>query len=362
VLEAGGRRRGRSTSPFLTVRAAARLRATIRPRPPPLGQLQGTTSRASAVDLQPPTSDYWQQHQQQHQVQGRGIMTAGQAGGGCEQLPPPPPPPPPLPAAGQPVLLRVKPSGHWRDRLKAEGREDVCQRVQELEVTRADTVDVVMQKLQEKWGLAVYPDMQVLALDYGNPDHTTLVELERRATVQELCDRWNDHWKASSLSRTNSKGQDVLEMLLNTRLRPSWLPGPVQRSGSYLEWCLFCLCSLAALVFTVLLVVMGIRVTTIDSWQLPPGTHGLLVGSFFGVIAAGSMVFCLCFLVPRYTEKRGVRGSNAQMDALASETWIWSFTVNGLGAWIKVLVLELGLAWLKFSQLFALTYVRALHR
>ena len=45
-------------------------------------------------------------------------------------------------------------------------------------------------------------------------------------------------------------------MLLNTRLRPPWLPGPVQRSGSYLEWCLFCLCSLAALVFTVLLVVM----------------------------------------------------------------------------------------------------------
>jgi hypothetical protein len=67
------------------------------------------------------------------------------------------------------------------------------------------------------------------------------------------------------------------------------------------------------------------------------------------------MVCFIARLVPRYTGKRGITGNQKQIDKLARETWIWSFTLNGQGAKIKVLI-GLWLAGIKFSQLFTLTY------
>jgi hypothetical protein len=130
--------------------------------------------------------------------------------------------------------------------------------------------------------------------------------------------------------------------------------GCIGGHGSCIEWTCFFFFGSLGVIFIGCLLAMGVAVALVPE-EVEEVQHYLFVGSFMGVWAACSMVCFIARLVPRYTGKRGITGNQKQIDKLARETWIWSFTLNGQGAKIKVLI-GLWLAGIKFSQLFTLTY------
>eukprot|EP01044_Picomonas_judraskeda_P028009 COSAG03_NODE_9129_length_744_cov_0.875969_1_plen_200_part_10 len=185
------------------------------------------------------------------------------------------------------------------------------------------------------------PDTIELWLDWqGNRE-----KLGSRTTGEELCAKWRV--KGGSQSTPITLSMDVYPGCLGVG------------SGTCLEWSFLLGCSCLSLVFCGLLAVTGTMIFTpgvrdnLESWE-----HFAFLASFFGVLATCSVVFCIWFLLPRYTERRGPRGvvgDQRQLESLEQETWVWSFAINGQGAKLKIL-LGFFLAWVKFQQLFALTF------
>ena len=104
--------------------------------------------------------------------------------------------------------------------------------------------------------------------------------------------------------------------------------GCIGGHGSCMEWTCCFFFSTLGIIFMGLLLAMGMVVFFFRE-DVEEAQHFMFIGSFFGVLASCSMVCCIWFLLPRYTEKRGVRGDQKQIEALARETWIWSFQLNG---------------------------------
>lgn len=63
-------------------------------------------------------------------------------------------------------------------------------------------------------------------------------------------------------------------------------------------------------------------------WTMPEHrnktTHWTMLGSFFSVLGAGSMAWCVLFLVPRYTGRPGLRNTKMMRDLQSTDGWVWS--------------------------------------
>lgn len=180
-------------------------------------------------------------------------------------------------------------------------------------------------------------------------------ELKRYgAHSQEFIDRTDD-------MKTKDQKEKLIGEILNCRLgrgieaavdTPANLLGCHQ--GSCVEWSCCCLLFSLGVVMISSLVAIGSLVLYAPE-DVKQFQHYLFIGAFFGVIGSCSMVLFIAQQLPRYTEKRGVWWNDEKLDRLHRETWIWSFSLNGKGAYLKV-VIAFWLSTIKFAQLFTLTY------
>ena len=208
-----------------------------------------------------------------------------------------------------------------------------------------DTIDVLKKQLEEKLASKPNADMQTLHLVLNPRAGIYPERKEDKDTMKECAAEFR---KAGGDPETAAGLTFLLEVEEG---------GCIGEAGSCCEWtfCLSCVC--LGLGFIGVLAAASLFVA-FQREEMVELEHLGFVGAFFGVLGSCSIVFCIFFLLPRYTGKRGVRASQSQVDALARETWIWTFQIRGLVAKVKVLVLGVALsAWTKFAQLFALTLI-----
>jgi hypothetical protein len=148
-----------------------------------------------------------------------------------------------------------------------------------------------------------------------------------RTTVEEIRNKWRAKRGGRGGGDDGGGGQASEEgpITLCMEVHPGCMG---MGSGSCMEWTFLLACVCSSLVFCGLLFVTGTIVFGVASDQMESWEHFAFLGSFFGVLATCSIVFCIWFLLPRYTERRGPRGvlsDQRQLESLEQETWVWSF-------------------------------------
>jgi hypothetical protein len=240
------------------------------------------------------------------------------------------------------VLLQVQPVGRWAAKLLREEEPGCCGSTRgrqrpgtpplvELRVQRQDTIKHIKDLLHEQgeesrgsqWGgHEAFPDALVLCATDGTIGAAGVkgpVKQDSRTTVGAILAKR----RREGLDRrgvASRAGTPTLQMQMDMEAQACC---GLCSTGSCREWVAFVLCSALAMLFAALWLACGVLVSVMDEAELPSFAHVGFVGSFFGVLGAGSMVFFVWFLLPRYSGKRGVSGSQKRVDAMNRDTCVW---------------------------------------